>query len=98
MTSSSRPSILLTGASGYIGGRLLPVLQQRGLGVRCLARRPDFLEARVAPGTEVVAGDVMERETLDAAMAGIHTAYFLVHSMGAPGRFEEMDRDRKSVV
>jgi len=92
VTSSTKPSILLTGASGYIGGRLLPVLQMRGLGVRCLARRPDFLEARVAPGTEVVAGDVMERETLDAAMAGIHTAYFLVHSMGAPGRFEEMDR------
>jgi len=92
VNSSTKPSILLTGVSGYIGGRLLPVLQLRGLGVRCLARRPDFLEARVAHGTEVVAGDVMERETLDAAMAGIHTAYFLVHSMGAPGRFEEMDR------
>jgi uncharacterized protein YbjT (DUF2867 family) len=84
--------ILLTGASGYIGGRLLPALRERGLGVRCLARRPPFLEGRVPPGTEVVAGDVMERGTLDAAMAGIHTAYYLVHSMGAPGRFEELDR------
>ena len=84
--------ILLTGASGYVGGRLLPALQRRGLGVRCLARRPEFLRPRVAPGTEVVAGDVMERGTLDAAMAGIHTAYFLVHSMGAPGRFDELDR------
>lgn len=90
MTGS--PSILLTGTTGYIGGRLLRVLQQRGLGVRCLARRPEFLTARVAPGTEVVAGDVLERASLDPAMAGIRTAYFLVHSMGAAGRFEEMDR------
>jgi len=88
-----RPArVLLTGASGYIGGRLLPVLRQRGIGVRCLARRPEFLRSRVPPGTEVVAGDVMERGTLDAAMAGIHTAYFLVHSLDAAGRFEEMDR------
>lgn len=86
------PRILLTGASGYIGGRLLPQLQQRGLTVRCLARRPEFLQPRVAAGTEVVAGDVLKRATLDAAMAGIETAYFLVHSMGAVGGFEEKDR------
>ena len=86
------PRILLTGASGYIGGRLLPLLQQRGLAVRCLARRPEFLEPRVPAGTAVVPGDVLDRATLEAAMAGIETAYFLVHSMGAAGRFEEMDR------
>jgi uncharacterized protein YbjT (DUF2867 family) len=86
------PSVLLTGASGYVGGRLLPVLQRRGLGVRCLARRPAFLQAWVPAGTEVVPGDVMERGTLDAAMAGRDAAYFLVHSLAAPGHFEEMDR------
>ena len=84
--------ILLTGASGYVGGRLLPLLQSRGLRVRCLSRRPDFLAARAAPGTEIVAGDVLDRQSLNAAMAGIHTAYFLVHSMGATGPFEELDR------
>ena len=89
---SLEPTILLTGASGYIGGRLLPILQSRGLRVRCLSRRPEFLRPRVAPGSEIVAGDVMERLTLDAAMAGVHTAYYLVHSMGAPGRFDEKDR------
>ena len=88
-----RPArILLTGASGYIGGRLLTRLQRRGSGVRCLARRPEFLRPRVPSGAEVVAGDVMERGTLTAAMTSIDTGYFLVHSLAAPGRFEEMDR------
>jgi len=86
------PTVLLTGATGYIGGRLLPVLERRAVGLRCLARRPEFLRPRVAPGTEIVAGDVMERRTLDAAMAGIHTAYYFVHSLGAAGRFEDLDR------
>ncbi len=89
---SHEPTILLTGASGYIGGRLLPMLQARGLRVRCLSRRPEFLRARAAPGREIVAGDVMERPTLDAALAGVHTAYYLVHSMSAPGRFDDKDR------
>jgi uncharacterized protein YbjT (DUF2867 family) len=96
MTTSPAPAgplrILLTGASGYVGGRLLPRLQERGLAVRCLARRPEFLRPRVPAGTEVMQGDVLDRATLDTAMAGVHTAYFLVHSMGAAGGFEEMDR------
>jgi uncharacterized protein YbjT (DUF2867 family) len=88
-----RPArILLTGASGYVGGRLLTRLQRRGSGVRCLARRPEFLRPRVPSGAEVVAGDVMERGTLTAAMTGIDTAYYLVHSLAAPGHFEELDR------
>ena len=86
------PRFLLTGASGYVGGRLLPLLQQRGLAVRCLARQPEFLKPRVAAGTEIVAADVMDRTSLDAAMTGIRTAYFQVHSMGSEGRFDELDR------
>jgi uncharacterized protein YbjT (DUF2867 family) len=85
-------SVLLTGATGYVGGRLLHRLERTGRPVRCLARRPEFLRSRAAPGTEVVAGDVMQRETLDRAMAGVRTAFYLVHSMGASGEFEELDR------
>jgi uncharacterized protein YbjT (DUF2867 family) len=84
--------ILLTGASGYVGGRLLPLLQEQGLAVRCLARRPEYLTPRVAAGTEIIAGDVLDRASLDAAMSGIDTAYFLVHSMGSAGKFDELDR------
>ena len=84
--------ILLTGATGYVGGRLLPVLEERGCLVRCLARRVEVLEGRTGSLTEVVQGDVLDRISLDAALAGIDTAYYLVHSMGAGGSFEEADR------
>jgi uncharacterized protein YbjT (DUF2867 family) len=83
---------LVTGASGYVGGRLLRELAARGERVRCLARRPEFLEPRVAPGTEVVRGDVLQPESLAAAMAGVEVAYYLIHSMGSGGDFESEDR------
>jgi uncharacterized protein YbjT (DUF2867 family) len=92
MTAPREPLILLTGASGYIGGRLLKVLEERGRRVRCLARRPEVLAPKVGPGTEIVAGDVLDRAGLDAAMHGVHAAYYLVHSMGSTGSFEREDR------
>ena len=88
--STSR--LLLTGATGYIGGRLLKVLEHTVYPLRCLARRPQFLRARVASGTEVVCGDVLDRASLDQAMHGVHTAYYLVHSMGSTTAFEAADR------
>ena len=84
--------ILLTGATGYIGGRLLPVLEQRGYRVRAMARRPEFLRPKVAPDTEVVQGDVLDMDSLRRALEVVHSAYYLVHSMGASGSFEERDR------
>jgi uncharacterized protein YbjT (DUF2867 family) len=90
------PQILLTGATGYIGGRLLRLLEAEGYRVRCIARKPESLRARVAPGTEVMAGDVRDIESLKPAMKGIHVAYYLVHSMGAAQGFEEMDREAAS--
>lgn len=87
-----RRTVLLTGATGYVGGRLLPLLTARGLNVRCLARRPAELAPRLAEGNEVVAGDVLEPQTLGEAMRGVHTAYYLIHSMGGAGEFEERDR------
>ncbi len=84
--------ILLTGATGYVGGRLLRALEDRGFRVRCLARSPQRLQGRVAPTTEVVAGDCQDFESLKNAMSGAHTAYYLVHSMGSARSFEEQDR------
>ena len=61
---STAKLILLTGATGYIGGRLLEELEARGCRVRCLARQPEFLLSRVAGGTEIVAGDVLDSASL----------------------------------
>ena len=83
--------VLLTGATGYIGGRLLRRFEQRGRSVRCLVRQP----ARLGPThstTDVVQGDCLDERTLDRALAGIDTAYYLVHSMAAGRDFAEADR------
>jgi uncharacterized protein YbjT (DUF2867 family) len=84
--------IALTGATGYIGGRLLHALEARGERVRCLSRRPEYLATRVGAGTEVVVGDVSRPRTLRRALEGVETAYYLVHSMGHGGSFADIDR------
>ena len=84
--------MLVTGATGYIGGRLVPVLEAAGVRLRCLARHPAALASRVSPTTEVVAGDLFDPASLDRALAGIDVAYYLVHSMGAHGDYLEKDR------
>jgi uncharacterized protein YbjT (DUF2867 family) len=86
-------SILLTGATGYVGGLLLPLLESRGHRVRCLARRPDRLRQRAHPATEIVEGDVRDPASLTLAMAGIDVAVYLIHSMGSAASFEEADRE-----
>jgi uncharacterized protein YbjT (DUF2867 family)/uncharacterized protein YndB with AHSA1/START domain len=84
--------ILLTGATGYIGGRLVPRLVEAGHRVRCLARDPARLAGRHwLPRVEVMVGDCLQRETLPAAMAGVDTAFYLVHSMAGGYDFEERD-------
>lgn len=97
---ASAPSqrILLTGATGYVGGSLLPVLLEAGHEVRALARRPD--KASLPEGCEVVKGDVSTGEGLDEALAGIDVAYYLVHSMGRGNKSAHgfADRDRRAAA
>ncbi len=88
---SASPSILLTGATGSIGGRLLPLLLDAGLRVRCLVRDP--ARARLPGDAEVARGDLLTGEGLAAALGGVEVAYYLVHSMGrSAGDFAENDR------
>ena len=84
--------ILLTGATGYVGGVLLKELESRGHAVRCLARRPGKLDGLTGPSTEVVAGDAADPEVLARACDGIDVAYWLVHSMESGVDFERSDR------
>ncbi|HEX5043705.1 MAG TPA: SDR family oxidoreductase [Candidatus Polarisedimenticolaceae bacterium] len=84
--------ILLTGATGYVGGRLLPLLVADGWRVRCLARQPEHLSPRVPAGVEVVQGDLLDAASLSAAMQGVEAGFYLVHSMSATGDFETQDR------
>lgn len=90
--ASPTPVVLVTGATGYIGGRLVSVLEASGVRLRCLARRPAALQSRVAPTTDVVEGDLFDPASLDAALAGVGVAYYLVHSMGAHGDYLDKDR------
>ena len=83
--------ILVTGATGYIGGRLLRVLEEGGCAVRCLARHPERVVARGAD-TEAVSGDCLEEGSLDVGMNGVEQAFYLVHSMASGSCFAERDR------
>ncbi len=90
--SDTTATILLTGATGYVGGRLLPLLESQGQQVRCLVRQPKNLGDCTNLAAEIVQGDVLDADSLVGAFDGIETAYYLVHSMGASGSFEERDR------
>ncbi|MBR9988628.1 MAG: SDR family oxidoreductase [Gemmatimonadetes bacterium] len=81
---TDRGLILVTGATGYIGGRLVSRLVAAGRAVRCLVRDPDRLQGRAWQGdVDVVVGDVLDAKTLDSAMDGVSVAYYLVHSLGS---------------
>ena len=84
---------LVTGATGYIGGRLVPELLAAGHRVRCLGRSPGKLRDHPWAGeVEVVAGDVTRAESVAEAMRGVDVAYYLVHALGAGRGFEDKDR------
>src|SRR5690242_20723035 len=85
--------ILVLGATGYLGGRLVPQLVEAGHRVRCLTRSPEKLDGVAWAGeVEVLEGDVLEPASLDRALDGIEVAYYLVHSIGSGHGFAETDR------
>ena len=87
-----RPVVLLTGASGYVGGKLLPILEAKGVTLRCLARNPEKLRPVVASSTEILQADVLDPSSLNAALPEVKIAYYLVHLMAASADFEREDR------
>ena len=95
-TQDPRP-VFLTGATGYVGGRLAPRLLERGHRVRCLARSPRKLEDRPwidHPGLEVIAGDASDEERLVESLEGCRAAFYLIHSMLSAGS-AYADRDQR---
>lgn len=84
--------VLLTGATGYVGGRLLTSLEPLGRLIRCLTRRPEALAGRVTPSTEVVQGDVRDPATIGRALDDVECAVYLVHSMASGSGYRAADR------
>jgi uncharacterized protein YbjT (DUF2867 family) len=88
------PTVLLTGATGYIGRRLEKTLRGRtDVSLRLLVRNAQKLTARTRQHAEVIEGDTFQREILQRALAGVDTAYYLIHSMGTGPDFSRLDRE-----
>jgi uncharacterized protein YbjT (DUF2867 family) len=84
--------VLIAGATGFVGKRLLRELQSAGRSVRCFVRRPEKLAGLIYGKTQVARGDLLDPGSLEAALRGVRTAFYLVHSMDDKGDFESLDR------
>ena len=84
-----KQTVLVTGATGYIGGRLVPALVQRGYHVRCLVRHPEKACGRFDESVEIVGGDLLQYESLSVEHFDAGTAYYLVHALATSGDLGE---------
>ena len=85
--------VLVTGATGYIGGRLVPRLIDAGYRVRVFVRNPEkLIDVPWAHQVEIVEGDLRDAPSVARAVEDIDVLYYLVHSMGAKGEFEQTER------
>ena len=79
-------NILVLGATGYIGGKLVPRLLEQGHKVRCLVRDPKKISGEKWDGVEVIQGDVLRKETLSLAFKNVDLIFYLIHSMTTGGK------------
>ncbi len=87
-----KPFILVTGASGYVGGRLVHQLHKQGYRIRCTARRVPYIRDRFPKEVDIVKADAMHLEEMENALEGIDIAFYLIHSLGTSEKeFEELE-------
>jgi uncharacterized protein YbjT (DUF2867 family) len=92
-TLAGQPTILVTGATGYVGSRLAQLVARQKVHVKCLVRQPNRLQLPASDSIEVVQGDVLEPASLDRALRDVDTAYYLIHLMSGSDDFEKQDRE-----
>lgn len=91
-SSKYKKNILVAGASGYVGRQLVKSLASSQYPVRCLVRHRGSISSIASETIEMVQGDALDYGSLKSSLAGIHTAFYLIHSMGSEGDFCERDR------
>jgi len=93
LTFQERDRVLVLGATGFIGGRLIPELLKKNIKLRVLVRNPEKLSHAIHDNTaiEVYQGDLLTTQGLNAALGGVHSAYYLVHSMGGKSIFKNTE-------
>ena len=97
MAFSPDQRVLILGATGFIGSRIIPELLRKNVKLRLLVRNPSKLESAIRENEdiEVVRGDILNNDGIDEALKGIHIAYYLVHSMGGKSLFRNIEYAEK---